>query len=401
MTTRLHTVVLHKRSDQNNFGIYFGDDIPSGVYVITIEPNSPAADANIQPGDSVLAVNGQLISELSKNPREVISEIAKHTQTLTLTIQSSNILQVIDELSTNDFYNNYYQYPTNQSQDIDRNCESFVTELFCNENLKTSPVSPWNNDENILMPDRHSVQSRHRHRKGKHYKTQASQTLTDDELDDHIQTSSARRIVPSMGTSQVIRRNSQLPRRSNETNESQENSSLSTSESTINHPQLRRDEIVHYSQVSSGEREQTTLKSNKISPSINNEGLRVIYLYRLPNFSGFGFSVRFHKGYYRIYHIETNSPAQYGGLHEDDIIRKVNNQTIETISYQKFLQFMKQNNEVILVVQNFNDYVRINPEILRHESTKSKSDATSTNSKIDQGERKSVLSNLFTKLSKS
>ncbi|CAF1047041.1 unnamed protein product [Rotaria sordida] len=181
MTTRLHTVVLHKRSDQNNFGIYFGDDIPSGVYVITIEPNSPAADANIQPGDSVLAVNGQLISELSKNPREVISEIAKHTQTLTLTIQSSNILQVIDELSTNDFYNNYYQYPTNQSQDIDRNCESFVTELFCNENLKTSPVSPWNNDENILMPDRHSVQSRHRHRKGKHYKTQASQTLTDDE----------------------------------------------------------------------------------------------------------------------------------------------------------------------------------------------------------------------------
>ncbi|CAF0946722.1 unnamed protein product [Rotaria sordida] len=401
MTTRLHTVVLHKRSDQNNFGIYFGDDIPSGVYVITIEPNSPAADANIQPGDSVLAVNGQLISELSKNPREIISEIAKHTQTLTLTIQSSNILQVIDELSTNDFYNNYYQYPTNQSQDIDRNCESFVTELFCNENLKTSPVSPWNNDENILMPDRHSVQSRHRHRKGKHYKTQASQTLTDDELDDHIQTSSARRIVPSMGTSQVIRRNSQLPRRSNETNESQENSSLSTSESTINHPQLRRDEIVHYSQVSSGEREQTTLKSNKISPSINNEGLRVIYLYRLPNFSGFGFSVRFHKGYYRIYHIETNSPAQYGGLHEDDIIRKVNNQTIETISYQKFLQFMKQNNEVILVVQNFNDYVRINPEILRHESTKSKSDATSTNSKIDQGERKSVLSNLFTKLSKS
>ncbi|CAF1070371.1 unnamed protein product [Rotaria sordida] len=401
MTTRLHTVVLHKRSDQNNFGIYFGDDIPSGVYVITIEPNSPAADANIQPGDSVLAVNGQLISELSKNPREVISEIAKHTQTLTLTIQSSNILQVIDELSTNDFYNNYYQYPTNQSQDIDRNCESFVTELFCNENLKTSPVSPWNNDENILMPDRHSVQSRHRHRKGKHYKTQASQTLTDDELNDHTQTLSARRIVPSMGTSQVIRRSSQLPTRSNETNESQENSSLSNSQSTINHPQLRRDEIVHYSQVSSGERQQTILKSNKISPSINNEGLREIYLYRLPNFSGFGFSVRFHKGYYRIYHIEANSPAQYGGLHEDDIIRKVNNQTIETISYQKFLQFMKQNNEVILVVQNFNDYVRINPEILRHESTKSKSDATSTNSKIDQGERKSVLSNLFTKLSKS
>ncbi|CAF4353692.1 unnamed protein product, partial [Rotaria sordida] len=97
---------------------------------------------------------------------------------------------------------------------------------------------------------------------------------------------------------------------------------LSNSQSTINHPQLRRNEIVHYSQVSSGERQQTILKSNKISPSINNEGLREIYLYRLPNFSGFGFSVRFHKGYYRIYHIEANSPAQYGGLHEDDIIRK-------------------------------------------------------------------------------
>ncbi|CAF5068054.1 unnamed protein product, partial [Rotaria sp. Silwood1] len=115
-TSNLRTVVLHKRSDQQIFGLHFGDDIPYGVYIITIEPNSPAADADIQPGDRVLAVNGQLVSQIFGNPREIVSEFSNRVQSLTLTLESSDILRIIDEPFTNGYYNNYYQYSSNYNQ---------------------------------------------------------------------------------------------------------------------------------------------------------------------------------------------------------------------------------------------------------------------------------------------
>ena len=62
MTTKFRTVVLRKRSNQHRFGLYISDDIPSGVYIVTIEHNSAAMEAGLQPGDRILAVNGQLIS---------------------------------------------------------------------------------------------------------------------------------------------------------------------------------------------------------------------------------------------------------------------------------------------------------------------------------------------------
>jgi len=95
------TVVLHKRPDHDGFGVYIGEDIPSGLYIVTIERNSPASDANIQPGDRVLAVNGQLVSSMLKNPKEILTKAASHAESLTLTIQSNNILQTLDLTSTN------------------------------------------------------------------------------------------------------------------------------------------------------------------------------------------------------------------------------------------------------------------------------------------------------------
>ena len=90
------TVVLHKRPDHSGFGVYIGEDVPSGLYIVTVERNSPASIANIQPGDRVLAVNGQPVSSMSTNPKEALIRAATNAQSLTLTIQSTDIFQTLD-----------------------------------------------------------------------------------------------------------------------------------------------------------------------------------------------------------------------------------------------------------------------------------------------------------------
>lgn len=101
-----HTVVLHKRPDHEGFGVYIGEDIPSGLYVVTVERNSPASYANIQPGDRVLAVNGQLVASMSMNPKEMLIKAAGKADSLTLTIQSTNILQSLDIPAPNSYQDN-------------------------------------------------------------------------------------------------------------------------------------------------------------------------------------------------------------------------------------------------------------------------------------------------------
>ena len=113
------TVVLHKRSDHAGFGVYIGEDVPAGLYVVTVERNSPASDASLQPGDRVLAVNGQLVSTMKDNPKERLIRAATNAQTLTLTIQSTDIFQTLNiPLSNSSRANidrpNYDQYPTRQ-----------------------------------------------------------------------------------------------------------------------------------------------------------------------------------------------------------------------------------------------------------------------------------------------
>ncbi|CAF4398358.1 unnamed protein product, partial [Rotaria magnacalcarata] len=77
-----------------------------GVYIITIEPDSPAAQGNVHAGDRIISVNGQMVSKMATNPKETVSNIAKNAHSLTLSIQPSNIYDLIDKPSTIDFNNN-------------------------------------------------------------------------------------------------------------------------------------------------------------------------------------------------------------------------------------------------------------------------------------------------------
>ncbi|CAF5070628.1 unnamed protein product, partial [Rotaria sp. Silwood1] len=133
---------------------------------------------------------------------------------------------------------------------------------------------------------------------------------------------------------------------------------------------------------------------------INKEGLREVNLYRSSNFQGFGFEVEFNKVYYICHHIETNSPAQQGGLRENDVLRKINNQPIDKMPYATFLQMMKDSNKVTLIVQSLDDYKRTHLEALPIHTTKSTSNAINNNNKIDRAEHKNVFSNFFRKLTK-
>jgi S1-C subfamily serine protease len=116
-----HTVVLHRRSDYHSFGLYVAEDVPSGVYVVTVAPNSPAANSNIQPGDRVLAINEQLVSSMHNNPIEMIRQLSITSQSLTLTIQPSNILQTLNVPLSNNLNNDNYNYSVPSKPNISIN----------------------------------------------------------------------------------------------------------------------------------------------------------------------------------------------------------------------------------------------------------------------------------------
>ena len=92
------TVALRKRPNFPTFGVYLGNDVPSGVYVVTVQPNSPAAQAKIQPGDRVLAVNDQLVASMPKNAKDMIVDLAHRAQSLSLTIQPTDLFEALDGL---------------------------------------------------------------------------------------------------------------------------------------------------------------------------------------------------------------------------------------------------------------------------------------------------------------
>jgi C-terminal processing protease CtpA/Prc len=121
------TVVLNKRPGHSGFGVYLGEDVPSGLYIVTVERNSPAADANIQPGDRVLAVNGQLVSSMSGNPKDMVVKAATNSESLTLTIQSTDIFQTLNIPLINSYSDNNKstkQKPlSKQTSNIDTNLE--------------------------------------------------------------------------------------------------------------------------------------------------------------------------------------------------------------------------------------------------------------------------------------
>jgi C-terminal processing protease CtpA/Prc len=126
------TVVLHKRADHEGFGIYIGEDIPSGLYIVTVERNSPASDANVQPGDRILAVNGELVSSMRTNPKEILVKAATNAQNLTLTIQSTNIFQTLNIPLTNSSKDNQHKQKRNLSRkksDINTDLERYMIKI--------------------------------------------------------------------------------------------------------------------------------------------------------------------------------------------------------------------------------------------------------------------------------
>ena len=109
------TVELRKRPNQQSFGFYIGEDFPSGLYVVTVERGSPAAEARIQPGDRVLAVNGQLVSTVPVNPKQMVIRAASHAQSLTLTIQPTDLFQDLDLTKPTTYSDtNHYHLPKSQ-----------------------------------------------------------------------------------------------------------------------------------------------------------------------------------------------------------------------------------------------------------------------------------------------
>lgn len=112
-TTR--TVVLHRRTDHQGFGVYIGEDIPSGLYVVTVERNSPAAETNIQPGDRVLAFNGIPVASIQNNPKERLIQEAANAITLSLTIKSTDIYQNLQVPLMNSATTNTYNQNSTQN----------------------------------------------------------------------------------------------------------------------------------------------------------------------------------------------------------------------------------------------------------------------------------------------
>ncbi|CAF1199402.1 unnamed protein product [Rotaria sp. Silwood1] len=265
-------VVLHKRPDHSGFGIYIGEDFPTGIYIVTVERNSPASDANIQPGDHILAINGQLVSSMTKNPKEILCQAATNSETLELTIQSTDIFQTLDIPLINSYKNNENNHKQQKSsqQTFDKNTdlENYIKSILGNENIQLVPLpDSLQNNEFILRSDTYPISSKsknlnsyptyashskghgeeHRHHHHHHHRrskrklveTKQTQTSMDDSQDENISqeqpsTALLRQypVQPSMGTSYRMLRTQQFNSNDNPINESNDPKTLLNNKSS-------------------------------------------------------------------------------------------------------------------------------------------------------------------------
>ncbi|CAF0740863.1 unnamed protein product [Adineta steineri] len=430
MTAVQRTVVLHKRPDYHSFGVYIGEDFPSGIYIVTIEPNSPASHANIQPGDRVLAFNGRMVSTMNKNPKELLIQTAANTQTLTLTIQSTHILEAVNISAPNNLYNDDYQYSSKQNETIDDNLERYIKSLFSDDSLQIVPVSSEKPNEYFLKSTRNTLPSHHHHhhhqhhnheqkhhhshqhhRKPRPHSTKEKPVLTNNEQRDNYLSLPHARSIPSMGTSHVMLRNSQTSSKDYDSYEPKENIPsipINTRNSTPNNIVNRNPEPIPPPQQISNTlppsiltnrnqpnvNQQPPVRANNRSAPINGEGIREVRLHRAQGFQGFGFHLNYNRVYYIIHRIEKNSPAEQGGLHDNDVVRQVNDQSTENMPHAQFVDIINASSEVVFLVQPFNEYQRANPNVpVNHEVTK-----PIENTKNDGEKRQNILTRTLTKL---
>ncbi|XP_065303924.1 mucin-17-like isoform X4 [Dermacentor albipictus] len=97
----------------------------------------------------------------------------------------------------------------------------------------------------------------------------------------------------------------------------------------------------------------SSLSSGSTTPSELAGGLRLCHLRKWPNYEGYGFSVREDKERqsYFITGVMSNSPAELGGLRNDDRLVEVNAVSVENKSYQEIMGRMgKEPDQVDLLV---------------------------------------------------
>ncbi|CAF3817290.1 unnamed protein product [Rotaria magnacalcarata] len=228
-------VVLRRRVDHDGFGVYIGEDVPSGLYIVTVESGSPAAVANIQPGDRVLAIDGQLVSTM-KNPKDMLVQIARNSPTLRLTIQSTNMLVELDVPLRNTHSDKKKDSGSKHSSvrtiDMNTDLESYIRTLFANEDIQLIPSlnrnefivqsnpTPKSSMQFNVLPSRSSHSDGHKQQHHHHQRrkarpkslvTKETQTSMDEDEDtQELPLASPNRQYPSMGTSHRLLRTQQV-----------------------------------------------------------------------------------------------------------------------------------------------------------------------------------------------
>jgi hypothetical protein len=390
----MYTVVLHKRSNHRNFGVFIGKDVPKGFYVVTVEPNSPAADANIQPGDHLIAINGQLVSSIPENSIEMIARILSQAESLTLSLQSSDILKLAGIFSMN----HNHEYTSSDTKDLEKYDDFYLFEiisslfsylkLILHNNIKIIPVLSSNQNEYILTYSTNTFHHRKRKRK-RHLKNSETQTsLTYDQV------SSPRRIIPSMGTSHAILRNTQ----SNPKDPSEIKSTPS-----INHSGWSSYTPPQQSLPTSSSSKLTEENLRSISEIVSNssssiddddDGVHEVHLHRSPNYPDYGFHLQYNQVYYIVNQIELNSPAERSGLRVGDVIRRVNNHSTDRMPHHILVEHIIRSKEVIFLVQPLDKFLRDNPEVL----VSSKETIATTKKKKIEWKNRNIFSKALSKL---
>ncbi|CAF1049546.1 unnamed protein product [Adineta ricciae] len=349
---------------------------------VTTEPNSPAAQANIRPGDRVLAFNGQLVSSLSRNVRDILVRTAATAQTLTLLMEPTDALNGINiRPNSTVVYKETYPNSSQTTNYINKDLESYIKNLFSDPTLQIVSVPSGNQNEYMLVSDKDASQSYYPNfnlRRRKHHHSRRGHFDLPNGKGDR-QFSSATHSVPNMGaTHAMLRQNTDYP------NYNQQNNNL------VNPPAYTAAMQLANNPVNPG------VIVNNAPPTVRDPSLREVHMQRVPDFQGFGFHLQYNKVYYIIQRIEENSPAARSGLHENDVIREINHEPADQMPHDRLIQLINTSSNLTFLVQSFDDYSRANPHI--PPKSDSRQAQTPVAAKTEPEKRSNIFGKALTKL---